>query len=349
MTKRDYYDILDIGRSAGKDEIKKAYRRLARKYHPDTARGTDADERFKEVHEAYSVLNDPEKRRIYDRFGHAGLKMDAGAAGRPPGGAGRGWPGGPADQSGQPFNWNVGQGGGEFEFDLSDFFGGGGMGDVFDRLRSQAGARPGTHPGACPGGRAGVRPGHSAAQRGANIEHTVRLSFDEAIAGTTRDVVATVQQSDGHRRRERITVKIPPGVDTNSKVRVRGKGQPGTTGADGDLIIKIEVEPHRYFSRQGNDIYLDVPLTVSEAAIGAKIDVPTLSGTTTVTIPPGSGGGRRLRLRGKGVKSRRGDKVGDMFLVMHIAMPNKLDEQSQQLLRDFASQNPQDDIRKDWE
>jgi len=128
---------------------------------------------------------------------------------------------------------------------------------------------------------------------------------------------------------------------------VRGKGQPGP-GGDGDLIIKIQVADHKYFRRQGNDLYLDIPLTIAEASLGTKIDVPTLSGTTTVTIPPGSGSGRKLRLKDKGIKSSKGGETGDMYLVLKIVPPEKLDEASKKLLDEFARLNPQDDLRKHW-
>jgi len=322
MAKRDYYKVLGVPAGATTAQIKKAYRRLARKYHPDTA-GDDpqAQERFKELQEAYEVINDPKKRQMYDRFGHADMKM----------GQGQGpWPGG-ASTAG-PFGGNWSQGGGRIDFDLSDLFGRGGMGDVFDQLR----------------GRTGRRTPRSVRQRGADIEHTIKLGFTEAISGSTRDVSATVQQADGQQRHERISIKIPPGVDNGSKIRVRGKGQPGIGGHDGDLIIKIEVEEHPYFQRDGNDIYLEVPVTFAEAALGAKIEVPTLSDRTTVKIPPHSSSGRKLRLRGKGVKSHKSGKAGDMFLTLKVAPPKKLDEESKQLLQEFARKNPQDDIRKDW-
>ncbi len=324
MAQRDYYNILGLQRSASAEEIKKAYRRLARKYHPDTTGGdAQAAERFKELQETYEVLKDTKKRQMYDRFGHAGVKMSAGPAGY-------------QDHAGQsgPFNWS--QGGGGFDFNISDIFGGGGgMGDIFDQLRNQTGRR--------------APRSASAAKRGRDIEHKVRLGFYEAINGTTRDVVATVKQSNGQQRRERITVKIPPGVDNGSKIRVKGKGQPGMRGNDGDLIIKVEIEQHPYFRKEGSDIYLEVPVTFTEAALGAKIDVPTLSGTTKVTVPPGSSSGRKLRLRDKGIKKHHSDKHGDMFLELKVVPPADLDQESEQLLKELAQRNPQDDIRRDWQ
>jgi len=184
--------------------------------------------------------------------------------------------------------------------------------------------------------------------RGDDIEHTVHLSFEEAINGARRDITLTVIHPDGKQRQEKLTVKIPAGVDTGSKIRLRGKGQPGPDNNNGDLIIKIEVAPHKYFRRQGEDIYLEVPLTVTEAALGAKIEVPTLSGVTAVKIPPRSSSGRKLRLQGKGAKSHKTGKTGDMFLTLKIVPPSDLDDESQEILKKLAQRHPQNDIRKDW-
>ena len=322
MAKRDYYAVLGVARGASNEEIKSTYRRLARKYHPDVS-GNDegATERFKQVQEAYEVLGDAEKRQAYDRFGHASAHMG----------------GGEGPDSGQA--WNPGgAGGGAGHFDFSDIFGGGGgrdMEDVFEQLRHRGGRR----------GR-GRRHAH---RRGADIEHKVRVTFGEAIAGTERDVITTMRGGGGRESHERLTVKIPAGVGNGSKIRLRGRGQPGAGGKSGDLIITVDVEGHRYFRREGDDIYLEVGLTIAEAALGARIDVPTLSGTTTVTIPAGSSGGKRLRLKGKGVRSHKTEATGDMYLNLKIVAPGDLDEASQELLREFSRRNPQEDIRKDWQ
>ena len=317
MAKRDFYDVLGVPRGATADQIKKAYRQLARKYHPDTA-GADpaAAESFKEVQEAYESLSDPQKRQDYDRFGHAASHMGGG-----PG------PGGP----GRTYTWRSG-GGGAGGFDFSEIFGGGG-GRIEDLF----------------GGAVGGRGRRQAARRGADIEHSVRVSFAEAVSGTTREVVLTMPQADGSQRRERLSVKLPAGVDNGSKIRLRGKGQPGQGGPNGDLIIVITVEAHKYFRRDGDDVLLDVPISIGEAALGAKVDVPTLDdGTTTVTIPPGSSSGQKLRLKGKGVKSRKIGKTGDMLLVLKVMVPKKLDAKSRELLLEFSKNNPQADIRGAW-
>ncbi len=345
MNKRDYYDVLGVSRTASDAEIKKAYRKLARKYHPDTA-GDDrkATEKFKEVQHAYEILSNPEKRRNYDRFGHAAENMsDPSAAG---------WTGGHPG-GGQRYTYTYTSGGtGSAGFDFSDIFNsfrrgasgsagasGGGFADIFEQLRNQASHSRST-------GRAAQQDYTEAnVMRGKDIEHTIELDFYSAIKGTTKDIVLTIVQPDGKRKKEHLSVKIPAGVDTGSKIRLRGKGQPGPNGNNGDLIITIKVAEDRLFEREGNDIYLDVPLTFKEAALGTKIDVPTIYGTTTVKIPAGTSSGKKLRLKGKGVKSYKSGNQGDMFLVLKIVPPHRLNEKSKELLEEFSQLNPQPDIR----
>ncbi len=321
MASRDYYEILGVPRKASAEEIKKSYRRLARKYHPD-ATGNDkaAAERFKEVQEAYDVLGDAEKRQAYDQFGHSGQPGGPGASWSRTWHAGTAGPGGP--------------GGG---FDFSEVFsgmgGGGGFGEFFEQLRNQQ------------------RRGRATAKtsaRGQDIEHTLRIGFMEAIQGTTRDIKVNVRQPDGTQKQQRISAKIPAGVDHGSKIRLRGRGQPGPGGQNGDMILRIEVGEHPFFRRDGLDIHLDVPLTVTEAALGAKIDVPTLNGTTTVTVPAVSSSGKKLRLRDKGVASHKNNKTGDMYLHLKIMLPEDLDDDSRKLLENFSRKNPQPDIRANW-
>ena len=333
MAKRDYYDVLQVPRGASADDIKKAYRRLARKHHPDVA-GDDAKstEQFKEAKEAYEVLRDSKRRAAYDRFGHAAENMGDFGGGPSPGGAQRRWQSGTGGGAGFDFS-DIFGGGGSGQGGFGGFGGGGGIEDLFQRVRSQGGRRATGHGG---GPMAG---------RGSDIEHDVRVSFDEAIKGTTRDVVLTIPQADGSRRQERLSVKIPAGVDEGSKVRLRGKGQPGPGGQNGDLIIRVHVDEHRYFRRDGGDIIVELPLTVTEASSGAKVDVPTLAGATTVTIPPGSSSGKKLRLKGKGVKLHSSKDTGDMYLVLKIVLPEEIDDESRELLESFCERNPQEDIR----
>jgi curved DNA-binding protein len=305
MAKRDYYEVLGVKRSAAADEIKTAYRKLARKYHPDANKAPGAAEKFREATEAYDVLSDAEKRKAYDRYGHAG----------PRAGFGAGYPG--AGQAGRD-----GQGAG---FDFSEFFGGGRGGSGFsgmsldDILQALGG-----------GARRGRRREQRQPQRGSDSETHLMLDFLQAVAGTSTRIRISRQAPDGSTRQETIEVKIPPGVKDGSKIRIRGKGGLGD-GSPGDLYIIVGVRPHEYFRREGDDIYVSVPISITEAALGAKVDVPTLDGTSTVTVPPGTGCGRKLRLRGKGV--RRGQALaGDLYVVIQIAPPPSLGEREKQLL-----------------
>jgi len=342
MTKRDYYEILGVSRGASAEEIKKAYRQLARKYHPDTA-GNDpaATERFKEAQEAYEVLKDNKKRQAYDRFGHAGLKMDGGGAGPGPGRRYQ-WSSSGGAPGGFDFSEIFGgaPGGGGVHFDFSDIFSGGGGppgdDDIFEHIRSQSSRR-------------GRRSSGSAPVSGKDIEHEVNLTFDEAIQGTSRNITLSLTQTEGKRKQEKLAVKIPAGVDNGSKIRLRGKGQPGPNGQHGDLIIIIQVEPHPYFQRKGDDIYLDVPLTFAEAALGAKVKVPTLTDKTTVTIPPRSSSHQKLRLKNKGVKSYKTGETGDMYLILKIISPDKLDDKTRESLEKLTQFYPPKGVRNLWD
>jgi DnaJ-class molecular chaperone len=309
MDKRDYYEVMGLPRGATDAEIKRAYRRLAKQFHPDQNRGNkDAEARFKEIQEAYSVLQDPEKRRRYDSFGHAGV--DPRYAGGP------GWPG---------------QDGGTVDFgDFADIFdfgrGVGGPAELFERFF---------------GGRSGAK-GRAPA---ADVEHTVQLTFDQAIHGTTLEI----DRAAG-RRREQISVRIPPGVREGQRIRVRGKGQPGSGGRPaGDLHVICSIAPHPWFRRVDDDIHLDVPVTLSEAALGARVDIPTLDGVTTVTIPPGTPGGARLRLAGLGAPNPRNGRRGDQYALIRIvppALPTARQRRLLEELRDAEQGSPRDGIWK---
>jgi DnaJ-class molecular chaperone len=299
MAKRDYYEILGLRRGAAEADIKSAYRKMARKYHPDVNKAPDAAENFKEATEAYEVLSDPTKRGMYDQWGHAG-------------------PGARPGPSGRTYRWTSTEAPG---FNFEDVFGGftsGFMGMSLEEILAQLG-------GAGPrGGRRGPAPA------GADLEYNLTLDFLAAIGGTTATV--HVRRADG--TTEKIGVKIPPGVRDGSKVRVRGKGHEGP-GGRGDLYIIISVRPHPYFRREGDDIYLDVPISVAEAALGGAVDVPTTNGMMTIKVPPGSASSRKLRLRGKGAPSPDGKTRGDQYVVLRIVPPGKVSPRGAELLRQF--------------
>lgn len=376
MAKEDYYKTLGVKRDAKPDEIKKAYRRLARKYHPDVNPGDKAaEERFKQMSEAFDVLSDPKKRTVYDRFGQYSDNLaDAAARGATPGAPyARGAP--PFDFSG--FDWgSTATGGGGSSSSFRDIFS-----DLFS------------------GGKAEREPPRPQPQRGADIEMPLSLSFEEAItglttnltvnrsdqcsrchgAGDTGGVVTTcstckgagqVQRAGGRLRftqecpdcggtgkgrppcslckgrgtlpkTETVKVRIPAGVDTGSRVRVPGKGAGGRLGAPpGDLFIITNVGRHQHFTRKGDNIYVTVPITVPEAALGAKIEVPTVLGKAQLRIPPGTQSGQKFRLRHRGAPSLRDANAhGDQFIEVQVVLPRVISEETKELLRKYAQMN----------
>jgi len=318
MAKRDYYDILGVSRNASDADIKQAYRRLAKKLHPDQNKGDKASEaRFKEAHEAYQVLSDKEKRTRYDQFGHAGV-----APGFDPN---RG--------AGAPF------GHGGVPVDFGDFA------DLFDFSFQDQGPRGGrfsffdSFAGGDPSSQTTTSPASTQ-----DIEYVATLSFEQAIRGTTLDLELSAPSAGT----QRLSVHIPAGVRNGQKIRVRGKGKPGRGRRPaGDLFVVCSVQQHPYFLRQGDDIYLTVPVTITEATLGAKVDLPTLDGVRTVTIPPGTPSGTKLRLAGMGVANTREKSRGDHYAVIRIVPPTSLSAEQRDLLKAFAATantSPRDDL-----
>lgn len=388
IKQKDYYGDLGVDRAAKPDQIRKAYRRLARKYHPDVNPGNkQAEEKFKEIQEAYDVLSDEKKRKIYDQYGFYSDSIPAGAY--------EAYARGPVEdaRSGPSVDFSG--------FDFSDFTPQAerpsGFGSTFRDIFSQIFTRGGE------GQEAAAGPA-----RGRDIEHHMHLGFWDAIRGTQvritigREEVCGAcngkgtqggpavtcpacggsgkvqrtagamrfsttcpacggtgrQQSPcpscngtGHiRKPETFDVRIPPGVDTGSRVRVPGKGNAGAHGGPpGDLYILTDVEPHPYFERKGDNFYVKVPIGVAEAALGTKVEVPTIDGPTTIRIPPGTQGGQRLRIRGKGAPSLRANQRGDQFVEVEIKVPRVADERSKDILKELDRLNPADlrsDLRK---
>lgn len=335
MADRDFYKILGVSRSADADEIKKAYRKLARKYHPDLNPGDKAAEgKFKELSDAYEALSDPQKRKLYDQFGEMGLK--AGFAGAGPGGATyqRG-PGG--------FNYSAqGQGGSPFEgFDFSQFRGTGGAESVEDILSGLFGGGMGAGPGR-PGARSRMRPGGSqfggfaqesaVQQPGADLEKELSLTFEQAARGVQTEL--TMRHASG--RSHTLQVDIPPGVSDGQRIRLRGQGQSSPQGGPpGDLYVVCRVKPHQWLRREDNDIVMDLPVTVGEAVAGADIDVPTVDGMTTIKLPPGASSGQRLRLRGKGIAAHGNAAAGDQHVIVRIVVPRAAGDDLRRLAKEF--------------
>ena len=288
------YETLGVARDADADALRKAYRKLAKQYHPDANPGNQpAEQRFKDVSRAYDVLSDPEKRAAYDEFGEIALQagFDANAARRAQ-----------AD-FGQAFRGQHGAG-----FDFGDFgqSGAGGMEELLSRMFGGGGARA----------------GFGRNLRGPDVEAELELDFLEAVHGGEKKI--TLAHAGGS---ENITARIPRGVADGGRIRLPGKGgaSPGG-GPRGDLYATIRIRPHPVFQRDGRDVLVEVPISVSEAIRGAQIEVPTLDGRATVSIPAGTDSGRKLRLRGKGVPDPSGAPAGDLYVVVQIRVPKQLDD-----------------------
>lgn len=308
MAAPDYYQILGVSKSASADEVRKAYRKLARENHPDVKKNDPAAaERFKMIQEAYAVLGEDEKRQQYDRFGTVFGKGGPSPGGGPFPGGGYTWS---SEASGTPI-------------DLEGLFGGAG-GFNFEELLG--GGRPA-------GGRraTGRRP-----RRGNDVQATVRVPFDTAARGGTVDL-----SLEHGNQRETLTVKIPAGINEGSVIRLAGQGEPSPTGGNaGDILLTVTVEPHRYFRREGNDLHIEVPITPAEAALGAKVDVPTLAeGAVVVSIPPGTSSGMKLRLRGKGIPDPQTRQTGDQFVLVKIVVPKDPPEAVKALYRQLQERD----------
>lgn len=375
MAKEDFYKILGVKKDAKPDEIKKAYRRLARKYHPDVNPGDkSAEERFKQMSEAFDVLSDPKKRTVYDRFGQYSDNLANAAAS---GASSTYTRGTPFDFSG--FDWGAASAPGAGAGGTSSFR------DIFADLFS--------------GGRSEREAPRPQPQRGADIEMPLSLSFEEAITGLTTNITVNrseqcsrchgagdtggsvvtcptckgtgqVQRTGGRLRfsqecsdcggsgkrrppcslckgkgvlakTENVKVRIPAGVDTGSRVRIPGKGEGGRLGAPaGDLFIITNVGRHQHFTRKGDNIYVTVPITVPEAALGAKIEVPTVTGKAQLRISPGTQSGQKFRLRSRGAPSLRDANVhGDQFVEVQVVLPKVISEETKELLRKYAQMN----------
>lgn len=366
-SKQDYYELLGVSRRAPVKEIRQSYRKLARKYHPDLNPGDkSAEEKFKQIQEAYDVLSDPKKRQMYDQFGFYS----------------EGYAGGPPPGSAAP---------GETHFDFGGFdFGGAGgasFRDIFSQFMRGVGAeRQATQP-----------------QRGSDLEYQLDITFGEAVRGVVKklsfarlDVCSDCRGSGavgaasaqpcpscgGHgqiskgvgsmrfnvpcsrcggsgrlrnicracggegrvRRADLLDVRLPAGVQTGSRVRVPGRGEAGLMGGPpGDLYIISNVQPHPFFERRGDDLYCSVPITVTEAAMGAKIEVPTIDGRALLRIPPGTDSGQKFRLREKGVPSaRKAGRRGDLYVEVQVVVPRPVDERVRELLRKLNELSPED-------
>ena len=359
MDKRDYYEVLGVSKTASDAEIKSAFRKLAKKYHPDVSTEENAAEKFKECQEAYAVLSDPEKRRQYDQFGHAAFQ-GAGAGGA----------------------------GGFSNFDFGD------MSDIFDDLFGGLGGFGGFSGFSSGNSRRSAR----GPRKGNDVLYRMTIDFEDAVYGVKKDIqldiVDTCPDCDGKggshpdtcsecrgsgtvtseqrtmfgsfltkttcpkchgtgtvfekkcstcrgdgtvKKNKTITVNIPAGIDTDHRLRVAGKGEAGTNGGNpGDLYIEFTVKEHEFFERDEDDIYVDLPLTITEAVLGCKKEVPTLYGVVTLTIPAGTNTNDKFRLKGKGVENVSSKKKGDMYVVANVIIPEKLTREQKKLFEELS-------------
>lgn len=316
--KRDYYEVLGVNRSADDAAIKKAYRKLAKKYHPDTNAGNArAEEQFKEVTEAYDILSDPEKRKLYDQFGHAAFDGSMGAQEDP-----RGY-GGP----GASYSYE-GPGGSYHEF----HFEGGDMDDILKDLFGKG------FGGGFRGGFGGSSRrdgyGRQFAEDGSDLHADISVSFDEAAFGCEKTIQLSGADGSGQRT---LKVKIPAGIDEGKSIRLRGKGMPGSGGGkDGDLLLKVHVGTRPGFERQGMDVYSTVNVPFTTAVLGGEAAVQTLYGNVICRIAPGTQSGIRIRLKGKGIVSMKDPGVrGDQYVTVQIQVPRDLSEDAKRKLREF--------------
>ncbi|WP_059171186.1 molecular chaperone DnaJ [Bacillus sp. FJAT-27445] len=349
MSKRDYYEALGVGKGASKDEIKKAYRKLSKQLHPDINKEPDADEKFKEVKEAYETLSDDQKRAHYDQFGHTDPNQGFGGGADFGGGFGgfedifNSFFGGGAARRRDP---NAPRQGADLQYTMAVSFEEAAFGKEADieipreetcNTCHGSGAKPGTHPETC-------RHCHGTGQL--NVEQNtpfgriVNRRVCNYCNGTGKEIKQKCSTCSGEgkvRKRRKIHVKIPAGIDDGQQLRMAGQGEAGVNGGPpGDLYVVFHVRPHEFFERDGDDVYCEMPLTFVQASLGDEIEVPTLHGKVKLKIPAGTQTGTKFRLRGKGIPNVRGYGTGDQHVIVRIITPTKLSDKQKQILREFA-------------
>jgi molecular chaperone DnaJ len=347
-TKRDYYEVLGVARGVSEEELKRAFRKLARQYHPDVNKSPEAESRFKEIGEAYEVLSDPEKRRIYDQFGHAGLnsqgyggfegfgsfadifeQFDSFFGGAARSGSRRG------PQRGADLRYDL-----EISFEEAAF----GTEKTLDIPRQEtcetcqgSGAAPNTQPQACPqcNGTGEVR----------RVQQSVFGQFVNVTAcsrcqGEGKIITSPCPECRGQgrvRKVRKLTVKIPAGVDNGQQIRLSGEGESGPKGGPpGNLYVVLEVKPHRIFKREGSDVFYELPISFAQAALGDEIEVPTIDGSEMLVLPAGTQTGKTFRLREKGIPHLRGMGRGDEYVTVRVSTPTQLSSRERQLFEELA-------------
>lgn len=346
MSKRDYYEVLGVSKSASSDEIKKAYRKLSKKYHPDINKAPDATEKFKEVTEAYETLIDDQKRAHYDQFGHTDPNQGFG------GGADFGGFGGFEDifntffGGGRRRDPNAPRQGADLQYTMTLSFEEAVFGKETDinipreetcDTCNGSGAKPGTSPETCTHCQGTGQLNQEQNTPFGRIVNRRVCHFCQGTGKEIKEKCTTCAGSGRVNKRRKIHVKIPAGIDDGQQLRVAGQGEPGiNNGPPGDLYIVFHVQNHDFFERNGDDIYCEMPITFVQATLGDEIEVPTLHGKVKLKVPAGTQTGTKFRLRGKGVPNVRGYGVGDQHVVVRIITPTKTTEKQKQLLREFA-------------
>ncbi|MEA3240348.1 MAG: J domain-containing protein [Pseudomonadota bacterium] len=298
MAGKDYYAVLGVGKKASEEEIKKAFRKLARKYHPDmNPDNAAAEKKFKEISEAYEVLSDAKKRKEYDTYGETFQQPGGGFHGHP--------------------------GAGAYGFDLNDLFGGG-MGGGRSRSKTfTSGGDPADIFADLFGSSGGFQQ-QARPRKGEDISYAVEISFAEAVQGTE------LRLQINHRK---VTVRIPPGTNNNSKLRVKGKGQPGAHGGPaGDLLLQVKVQVDETFTMKGHNLHCTVSIPLTTAILGGRVDVPTFAGKAMLTLPPGTQPGQKFRLQAKGVKKNKTENYGDEIVEIAVDIPKKLTPEAKKLV-----------------
>lgn len=348
MSKRDFYEVLGVDENASADEIKKSYRKLARKYHPDVNSEPGAEEKFKEVKEAYDTLSDPQKKANYDQFGHADPNQGFGGAGDFGGsgfgdifdmffgGGGRRDPNAPRQGADLQYTMTL-------EFKESIF----GKDTEIEIPREEScqtcsgsGAKPGTNPDTC--GRCGGS-GQLNIEQSTPFGRVVNRRVCDQCEGAGKIIKEKCKTCAGAgkvTKRKKVRVNIPAGIDHGLQLRQAGHGEAGVNGGPpGDLFIVINVKPHEFFERDGDDVRCDMPLTFSQAALGDEIEVPALEGKVKIKVPAGTQTGRSFRLRGKGAPNVHGRGTGDLIVSVRVITPKKLNDRQKELLKEFAEES----------
>ncbi|WP_127579788.1 molecular chaperone DnaJ [Paenibacillus koleovorans] len=360
MSKRDFYEVLGVDKGASDDDIKKAYRKLARQYHPDVNKASDAEQKFKEVKEAYDVLSDDQKRSTYDQFGHVDPNqgMGGGFNGQDFGGFGdifdMFFGGGGGQQRRNP---NAPQRGSDLQYTMTIEFKEAVFGKEMDITIPRTETCETCHGS---GAKAGTKPDTCSVCKGSGQQEVVQNTAFGRIVNRRvcsacngqgqiiKDKCGTCHGAGKVKKQRKIHVKIPAGVDEGAQLRVSGEGEGGTKGGPaGDLFIVIRVKPHEFFERDGDDIYCEVPLNFAQAALGDEIEIPTLSEKVKLKIPAGTQTGTYFRLKGKGVPRLRGYGQGDQHVKVTIVTPTALSDRQKELLREFAGQGGGEDTQEE--